>query len=233
MSINITFISDTHELHNLLTHELPGGDIIVHTGDFSNGEDDPNDMRPLKQFLAWFSSLPYAHKIFIAGNHDFSIQAESFGRDALIRDLLSQFNVVYLNGKSHTVLIKEQQIKFYGVPFVTNLQGWAFFVDDRMHEQTANEIQTCDVLLTHDVPYHSKSLMNRVLEIKPRIHAFGHMHEHAGVIVKEGITFINGAQMGFPVYDHIYKPIRVNIDQNQVQIVNNNEVKVWDEFPMQ
>ncbi|CAL6016950.1 Calcineurin-like_phosphoesterase [Hexamita inflata] len=223
--INITFISDTHEEHNKLDGELYNGDILVHTGDLTNGENDPSDLTPIKVFLDWFQQQPYKYKIFIGGNHDFAMR-----NDEKFALLLKQYpSVNYLCSSSVSVTLKNQTLKFYGIPFVTYLKGWTFYVPNEKLQQTANSIEPCDILLTHDVPYHSKSLLQRVNEIKPKIHAFGHMHEHAGVIVKDGVTFINGAQMGFPVYDHIYKPIRVNLSQNGVQIPEN--VKLWNEFP--
>ena len=34
--MKITFISDTHGKHHLLNKDLPGGDILIHAGDFMN-----------------------------------------------------------------------------------------------------------------------------------------------------------------------------------------------------
>jgi 3',5'-cyclic AMP phosphodiesterase CpdA len=63
--MTLLHLSDTHGKHKELK-DLPSADIIVHTGDFTyaGGEDEAMD------FMNWFSDLPYAHKIFIAGNHD-------------------------------------------------------------------------------------------------------------------------------------------------------------------
>ena len=67
--MKITFISDTHNKHKELTDNnlLPGGDVIIHSGDISGrGYEDE-----IIDFLDWFQDLNYTHKIFIAGNHDF------------------------------------------------------------------------------------------------------------------------------------------------------------------
>ena len=32
----ITFISDTHGHHHIVTDDLPGGDILIHAGDIMN-----------------------------------------------------------------------------------------------------------------------------------------------------------------------------------------------------
>lgn len=63
--MKILHLSDTHGQHKDIK-QLPGADVIIHSGDFthSGSEDEAFD------FINWFCDLPYAHKIFIAGNHD-------------------------------------------------------------------------------------------------------------------------------------------------------------------
>jgi predicted phosphodiesterase len=34
--MKITFISDTHTKHREINKDLPGGDLIIHAGDFMN-----------------------------------------------------------------------------------------------------------------------------------------------------------------------------------------------------
>ena len=63
--MKLIHISDTHGKHQLLK-DLPDADVIVHAGDIT--EDGTEE--EVKDFIEWFSGLPYVHKIFIAGNHD-------------------------------------------------------------------------------------------------------------------------------------------------------------------
>lgn len=63
--MKIIHISDTHGCHRRLT-DLPGADVVVHSGDFTmNGSEEE-----VLDFLNWFCGLPYDYKIFICGNHD-------------------------------------------------------------------------------------------------------------------------------------------------------------------
>ena len=63
--MNILHLSDTHGAHRSLG-SLPEADVIVHSGDIAmNGSSSE-----VLDFMRWFSALPYAHKIFVAGNHD-------------------------------------------------------------------------------------------------------------------------------------------------------------------
>ena len=65
MSVTVLQISDTHGQHHLLT-DLPDADIIVHCGDLTNDGTEEETL----DFLNWFIELPYAHKVFVIGNHD-------------------------------------------------------------------------------------------------------------------------------------------------------------------
>ena len=63
--MRILQISDTHNRHQLLTG-MPTADVLVHCGDFT----DMGTEEEVLDFLNWYISLPYSHKIFIVGNHD-------------------------------------------------------------------------------------------------------------------------------------------------------------------
>jgi len=64
----ITLISDTHAKHDRITKDLPGGDILIHAGDFMTSGYSPYEA---EQFFKWFDAINmYETKIFIAGNHD-------------------------------------------------------------------------------------------------------------------------------------------------------------------
>ena len=62
----IVCISDTH----CAEIDVPDGDILLHAGDLTY-MGKPDELRVV---MDWLSSLPHKHKIFIAGNHDFSFQ---------------------------------------------------------------------------------------------------------------------------------------------------------------
>ena len=66
--MNILHLSDTHGAHRSLGR-LPEADVIVHSGDIAMNGSSSEAL----DFMRWFSALPYAHKIFVAGNHDGTI----------------------------------------------------------------------------------------------------------------------------------------------------------------
>lgn len=61
-----------------------------------------------------------------------------------------------------------------------------------------------NIVITHEPPvmildklagvhWGNASIRNRIFEIKPRLHLFGHAHESYGTIEQEGILFSNAA----------------------------------------
>lgn len=182
--MKILHLSDTHGCHHQLRDMLEA-DVVVHSGDFTmtGSEQEAID------FLNWFCDLPYAHKIFICGNHD---------------DCLYGANISGLDGNVHYLCnsgIEIDGVKFYGVPM---------FMGDCVTDRQAKNIihipVDTDVLITHSpaygildfddsINYGDEQLLTKVMEIQPRLHLFGHIHTQHGITTEHGITFSNGAIM--------------------------------------
>jgi Icc-related predicted phosphoesterase len=47
----------------------------------------------------------------------------------------------------------------------------------------------------HDKPYHygNKELLNNIIDVKPKIHLFGHDHNEYGISKQNGIIFSNAS----------------------------------------
>jgi len=209
--LKIVCISDTHNYHKKI--KLPDGDVIVHTGDFSSRGYE----HELENFTDWYGSLvgkKYKHAILIAGNHDIGTQAhDNFKR------MCASKNIVYLMDSSVTI----DDIKFHGSPVTPRFgYGWAWNRDIE-DTRTASEIANyapynpikphwdlipddTDVLLTHgppkgvlDVTYYQgievgcPLLWEKVQEVKPKLHVFGHIHEQYGFLSLEETTFVNAS----------------------------------------
>ena len=106
--MKITFISDTHTKHEEISKDLPGGDLIIHAGDFMNSGYDPIDV---SRFVNWYSSLltmNYKHRVFIAGNHDRLFEDDP----ELAKNLMDAYggNCIYLQDQSHVI----DGVKIYG-----------------------------------------------------------------------------------------------------------------------
>ncbi len=200
--MKLVIISDTHNLHDKIT--LPEGDVLIHCGDFS-GLGSTKEILSFNKFLG---SLSYKHKLILPGNHDLLCEKDPGYCKAL-----------FTNG---TLLIDElieiEGKKLYFSPWTPEFGNWGFMMNRyEIGRAWENIPEGVDVLVTHgppsgilDVvlsPFGVKSvgceaLRRKVLEIKPKIHAFGHIHGGYGTSFQHGINFINAA-----ICDDRYKPI--------------------------
>lgn len=181
--MKIVMISDTHNKHDELI--LPTGDMLIHAGDATNR----GSLAEVMGFLGWMRKLPFKHKIFIAGNHDFLFERSPGLAAALIHGVRKS-GVHYLQDD----LIELDGLRVYGSPWQPRFHDWAFNLDRgaAIKEKWDKIPEDLDVLITHGPPYgvldvneHAKALgckdlWEKVKEIKPRIHVFGHIHEDRG-----------------------------------------------------
>ena len=205
--MRITHISDTHNKHKQLDGKLPGGQLLIHSGDISS----LGRKQEIESFIKWFDKQDYMHKVFIAGNHDMT-----FDREILLRDKLAHFegrtdydtecadgkpnwlvemlnnlpdNVYYLENSS----IKLEGINIWGSPYSPSFgYGWGFN-KNRGHD--INEVWSTipmdsDIVITHSPIYGYNDrtsntnenvgcadLYHRLHEVKPHLHFAGHIHD--------------------------------------------------------
>ncbi|WP_291724176.1 metallophosphatase domain-containing protein [Bernardetia sp.] len=196
--MKILFISDTHGQHASL--KLPKLDketestMLIHTGDISKrGKEDE-----VKDFLEWFEIQDYTYKIFIAGNHDFL-----FEMNPTLAESLVPTNCIYLNNSA----VEIEGIKIWGSPITPRFFDWAFNCDrgEKIRQHWNQIPKDTDILLTHGPAYGildqtiqglqvgCEELSEVIGEIKPKIHAFGHIHEGYGMTNHSDTTFINAS----------------------------------------
>ncbi len=171
--MKILHLSDTHGLHHRIK-DLPNADVIVHSGDISNNGTESE----VFDFLNWYIKLPYAHKIFVTGNHDLCLwEAEG------IEDLPN--NIYFLQDSG----VEIDGIKFYGIAY--------------NHPETLIPFGI-DIVVTHEPPvmildesvgihWGNAPLRNRIMEVKPRYHLFGHSHGGYGTVKQDNIVYSNAA----------------------------------------
>ncbi len=191
----IVCVSDTHARHDLT--DVPDGDILVHAGDITRH----GSLEDVESFDRWLGRLPHRHKLVICGNHDFCFQEKAAEARARIT------NAIYLEDSGCEV----EGLTFYGSPWQPWFGGWAFNLPrgEELARVWAKIPDRVDVLVTHGPPEGildrtkrgdlagCRDLLYRVLEVKPRLHVFGHIHEAAGRVEADGLVFVNAStQMG-------------------------------------
>lgn len=189
--MRVVCVSDTHSWHRDVA--VPDGDLFVHAGDLTrHGELDTLD-----DFDRWLGELPHRHKVVICGNHDFCFQEKS----AEARRRIT--NAVYLEDSAVTL----GGLTIYGSPWQPWFGGWAFNLErgPDLAAVWAKIPAGTDVLITHGPPagvldrtaagdlVGCKDLFDRVREVRPRLHVFGHIHEAAGRVDIDGTTFVNAS----------------------------------------
>ncbi len=196
--MTLVIISDTHNLHRQLV--LPPGDVLIHCGDATLR----GTVEEFAAFGNWWAAQPYRWKLFVPGNHDFICERDP----TMARELLGCYhqkgNYMLVDERRTIVRLNKdgsvnQELRFYGSPWVPNLALWAFHLDragliDKFRK-IPNDV---DVLITHGPPagtldksshhFGSEELRERLLELgaHPRLHVFGHIHESYGRLVEAG-----------------------------------------------
>jgi len=186
--MDITFISDTHGIHERL--KLKPGTVLIHAGDVTEygTEDEVSD------FLHWFSRQPFTYKIFIAGNHDLFLETCAPAK----RKRMIPSDIIYLQNSGIEIV----GLKIWGSPVTPYFLGMAFNARQGAEiEKAWNKIPAdTDILITHGPPkgildngVGSEELLTRINKIRPAIHCFGHAHGQNGIETINGTAFINAS----------------------------------------
>ena len=166
----IVLISDTHTKHNQLSTtkslrkmdqplDLPGGDILIHAGDFMSSGYNPMEA---VMFFKWFDEIDnYDTKILIAGNHDRWIQDENEEARRLISDFYP--TIEYLQDENLTLYYDgyngdepEENVRIYGSPWQPEFHNWAFNLPrngEKMKARWDAIPDNTDILITHGPPF--------------------------------------------------------------------------------
>jgi Icc-related predicted phosphoesterase len=191
----IVCLSDTHNYNEQIF--VPDGDILIHAGDATMQGSAPE----IVLFNRWFRNLPHAHKIFVAGNHDWLFETSS----QFARTLLDS-SIHYLQDSS----VEIENLKIYGSPWQPRFFDWAFNLmrGAELAEKWKLIPDETDVLITHGPPFGildevprqyfientgCEELRKRVETIKPKLHIFGHIHCGYGTTEKFGVKFANAS----------------------------------------
>jgi len=236
--MRIVAISDTHTKEREIV--VPDGDILVHAGDFTyKGRIDE-----ITDFLDWFLELPHKHKVFIAGNHDITLDPD-------IRENTKSFlpvhwiwkiffdrikdaeNVHYLDDSGVTI----EGINFWGSAATPTFgHGWGFNYDrgpeiDKIWEKIP---MGTDVLITHGPPFGildavnygstigvgCSNLSGRISERNIKAHFFGHIHESYGHVLDNGTHYFNCCALDEDYYPSNF-PWVMDIENGEVVSYTN------------
>ncbi len=216
-TVRFVCISDTHNQTDHLT--LPPGDVLIHAGDFSM-VGSPDEVRHFDDFLA---RQPHPVKVVIAGNHDITFDVQKYQAIKWQFPLQNVPDPMMAKGLlRHCTYLEDTQVHAFGYtiagsPWI-HCSGWAFDCPtrDEIATKWSKIPANTDILVTHIPPYQilenigtpwgCPHLLNKIREIRPIAHVFGHVHWCHGVRQIEETLFINAA-----VCDAAYKPVQLPI----------------------
>lgn len=174
-------------------------DLLIHAGDMSMMGTETE----IEQFLKWYSSLRAKYKVLIAGNHDFLFEKQRM----IAKDLLAKYpDIIYL--ETEEVVI--EGIKIYGEPRQPWFHSWAFNVErgeaiKRYWDAIPEDV---NILVTHGSPkgildmtmsgenVGCEDLLYRLPYLEQlKLVVFGHIHEHAGCELINGVYYVNASAL--------------------------------------
>ena len=201
---------------------LAGGDLLIVAGDWT-AHDAFNEVEDFeKDWLRW---QPYKKIILIAGNHDNMAQQCQWigkGRVEYLCDSGTEFEGLKIWGSPWTLHFPEIN------PNCRAFTG----TEDELNEKFSLIPNDTDILITHGPPYSildishengeycgSRSLLDKIGKVKPKLHVFGHIHECYGQY-RPNLEWLD--LPGYPVfvncshvnerYEPVNGPIRVILD---------------------
>lgn len=191
--MRVVCLSDTHGLHAQVV--VPDGDLLVYAGDMCNY----GTLAEVVAFGDWLHTLPHRYKVVIAGNHDWPFQRT---RREAERALGADIHYLHDSG------IECGGLRVYGSPWQPEFCGWAFNLprDGSALRHVWSRIpEGLDILVTHGPPLAIRDrtlygelagdrlLWERIEQVKPRLHVFGHVHGEYGTLAQGGTLFANVA----------------------------------------
>lgn len=207
--MRIVFISDTHSFQP----KLPEGDLLVHSGDFTGG----SSVTQVLDFLDWMAEVRKNYPMGVVlspGNHDGLFEKDP----SWCKDECAKRGLTLKIHEAFTI----DGLDFFASPYTPRFGRWSFMRDRGGHiaAKWKDIPKETTVLITHgpahgildkayDWPYTGKiihvgceELKKAIKEIKPYVHACGHIHGGYGKYRVGKTLFLNNA-----ICDDNYQPI--------------------------
>lgn len=196
--MKILHLSDSHGFHGQFPMErFKGIDVVIHSGDCSNYFSPYNNEAEVRNFIDWYATVPVEHKIYVAGNHDTSIER----RMVTAADFATR-GIIYLENQTTTI----GGIKFWGSPHTPTFGQWAFMKSrDKLNRVWETIPADTEVLIVHGPPKTIRDLSfdrdgnlefcgcNALLKAcrklpDLKLMAFGHIHNMDYITTNQGVS---------------------------------------------
>lgn len=219
--MKLVLISDLHGRHK--ETKIPKCDLLISAGDYSfHGREEE-----VRSFHEWLDEQDADHIISLQGNHEMGVERNfQLSKDIALKECPRAHFI-----EEGPVVIEGKKIWCSAIsPFFCN---WAYnrYPGKDIQKHWDRIPEGIDVLVTHGPPFgildtvldfNAKiceyedrhcgcpQLLKKVLEIKPKLHVFGHIHPGYGQLVQDGITFVNAALLN-DQYKLVNNPVVIDI----------------------
>ena len=202
--MRIWHISDTHGMHGWL--KVPTDvDMVIHSGDCSNPANPYLNEPEVRNFIEWYKSLPIPYKVFVAGNHDTSIEKR------LVRSSdFTDAGIIYLENDFDQI----EGLVIWGTPITPAFgTGWAWNRKrEKMDALWKSIPENTDIVVSHgppkgvlDLSYNRinelefcgcTAMKKNMLRLQPKAVLFGHIHNFQD-ITNAGTMKVHGCDTIF------------------------------------
>jgi Icc-related predicted phosphoesterase len=199
---------------------IPRCDLLLIAGDICPLEDHSplSQARWLNSEFRWWLEELTMPVVAVWGNHDLIGEQEP--------ELVPRLPWTLLQDSA----VEIQGLKIYGSPWQPRFFDWAFNLDEPdLARKWAAIPNDTDILVLHGPPHGfgdqvawggrragSPSLRQRILEVKPRLAVFGHIHEGRGHWTQDGMTLANVTLVN-ERYEPVYAPWLFKLDRSAPQ----------------
>jgi Icc-related predicted phosphoesterase len=203
MKTKICAISDVHCKWNKIV--IPEVDILISTGDYSF----LGEAHVVRDFHKWMNKQPAKVKISLQGNHEKWVEKNFLEAKQIAEEACPGVHFI------DEGLIEVEGLKIWCSAITPYFCNWAW----NRHEEDIKEHwdkipDGMDIIATHGPVWMildsfpafdnqlgewiirhvgCQELYARVLEVNPKVHICGHIHESYGTVVHNGIAFINAS----------------------------------------
>ncbi len=203
--MKIVAISDTHGKWNKC--QIPECDLLISAGDYSwRGEH-----HMVRDFHRWLDKQPAKHVISVQGNHEKLVEADFEGCKKIALEACPRVHFI------DEGLVEIEGLRIWCSAITPWFHNWAWnrYPGPEIQQHWDKIPPGVDVIVTHGPPHGildsvpdfngqtfkweerhcgCPQLLGKILEVRPRVHIFGHIHPCGGKqIHRDGITFINAA----------------------------------------
>lgn len=219
----IDCISDLHGFYQ----KLEGGDLLIIAGDLTAS----GKSHQYIEFYKWLQKQEYKKKIVVPGNHDNYFQkCNEFSPSPFSEELAT-----YLCDSG----AEFEGLKIWDSPWTSQFAGinphccaftipYGYDAEEHLAEKWTLIPNDTDILITHSPSFGnhdwiknrdgsigpsvgSLSLWLKCLEIRPKLHVFGHIHEAYGHSQhNNGIRLVNASVVN-EIYKPVNKPVRITL----------------------